>query len=187
MKHGAYVFFTFNGKRQKGRISIEEDNIHLCQDVYVGGTCKEQFGHEWGWAIGKVSKSEQFTSYVRSYNISATTKTAWNKFTGPEVNVAMGWAFTKSRGKSQNPVFSFGCGSVKLTRKQILEFANERDSYLKLVKKRDELQTQVNEETRKVNNWLSEYSDAGIVFTVLKQRNLNPEKVNLERLKRLFG
>lgn len=184
MRHGAYVFFNHNRVKYKGRISIQDNIVYLCQNIISSATCAEHFGHENALSFGR-ARSQQVKDYVDVYDVTFVTKTAWMKYRDPLIKKVFGFS-VKKEGTAKDARYIFGCGAVTLTRSQIREFIEKRDEYFKVKKKMDELEKQLTAEVAKVNNWRSMYEGASMVISSLKLRNLKPENVDLDKLRRIF-
>lgn len=179
MKHGTHVLFTYQRKTFKGRISVENGNTYICQNFYNAGTITEQFGHEFAWNMGNGTNLKE---NLRVYSVRRISKAAYDAHKDPLVKQVFGYNVHKRKGG----IVEFGCGAVTLTTAEIQDFIDNRDEYLKVVKKRDEMQKAVNEETAKVNKWLEKHTGTNRVIAALRGRQLKPENASVEKLRRLF-
>ena len=180
MKSGAYVTFRYDGKTYKGRVAIENGNTFICQDLYSASTLNgNQYGHEFAWNMGNGSVLKD---NIISYAIKQVTKEQYDAHKDPLVKQVFGYNVHKRPGG----IVEFGCGAVTLNVKQIQEFIGNYDEYRKIIKKRDELQKKLNEESKVVNEWLAKHPGLNTVIASVRGRGHKVENVNIEKLRRLF-
>lgn len=66
--HGRCFEADMDGTNVKGRISVDEGSVYLCQDQFDGSDCKNKLGYKYSWHVFTGSKSDlaiQHVSYFR--------------------------------------------------------------------------------------------------------------------------
>lgn len=185
MKKGDYVFFDYDKKTFKGRISSQNDELFLCQSVFAHTTCDEQFGEESARYIGRKNHSSS-EHYITYYNIRVVSKKDWDLYNPPVIKKVFGYSYSKIGNSRKNPTYSFGCGEITLTKEQIIEFTNSKDEYLAVTEKIAKLTALLRKENAALDNWHAKYPNSNAVLDALKRRGIKPTSVNIEKVKRLF-
>lgn len=129
MKTGQYFTALIGKKPVKGRVSIENGNIFLCQNVLNGAECKNKQGMSYSYYVGGDSSRNTIASgYGGITNFRIVTAAQYKAFK-ESVTKEKKLPVVKRLGRhfgfdveKKNSVYVFGCGAVKLTGKQIKDF-----------------------------------------------------------------
>lgn len=113
LKSGQRFKANIYNEEIEGKLSIENDELYLCQDYEDGNECTNKQGYKYSWT------HDQAVSNLKVYN-SSTKR--WQSIS---IKVEEGLRIFDYECKVSKNSVSIGCGEVKFTKKQVNDFITQ--------------------------------------------------------------
>jgi hypothetical protein len=113
LKSGQKFKANIGNEEIEGKLSIENNELYLCQDYEDGNECTNKQGYKYSWV------HDEYVSNLIVYN-SSTKR--WQSIS---IKVEEGLRIFDYECKISKDSVSIGCGEVKFTKKQVNDFITQ--------------------------------------------------------------